>query len=215
MSAQADEARGALLLALRGAGIRDLDVLRAMEIVPREEFLPHRLRDLGSRNIALPVACGQIMPPPVSLALMFEALAARPEDRVLEIGTGTGYATAVLARLCRAVVSYERYRSLATEAQERLKRLGIDARIIVGDGLVFPAEFGRFDKIIVHAALACVPPSLDDALVPGGRIVSGTMPEEGQAATIGVFERGEEGYVCRRLAPMRLPSARRGVALAL
>lgn len=215
MSAQADEARGALLLALRGAGIRDLDVLRAMEVVPREEFLPHRLRDLGSRNIALPIACGQMMPPPVSLALMFEALAARPEDRVLEIGTGTGYATAVLARLVREVVSFERYRTLATEAEGRLQRLGITARIVVGDGLEFPAQFGRFDKILVHAALGSVPRSLEEALAADGRIVAGASASEGRPAAIAVFERAGDTFACRRLAAMRLPPVRRGVAEAL
>ena len=215
MTAQADEARGALLLALRGAGIRDLEVLRAMETVPREEFLPHRLRDLGSRNIALPIACGQIMPPPVSLALMFEALAVRPEDRVLEIGTGTGYATAILARLGREVVSFERYRSLATEAEGRLRRLGVEAHVVVGDGLEFPAQFGRFDKIIVHATLLSVPRSLEEALAEGGRIVAGAPGDDVHPPALMVYDREEGSLTPRRLSPLRLPPLQRGVALAL
>ena len=216
MNVEAHEARGALLLALRGAGVRDLAVLRAMEAVSREEFLPHRLRDLGNRNIAVPIACGQTMPPPLSLAQMLEALAVRPGDRVLEVGTGTGYATAVLARLAGEIVSFERYRTLAAEAETRLRNRGVPARVITGDGLAFSTDIGRFERAIVHATIASVPDALANALTADGRIVSGVPGDAQGPAALAVWERAEGGaFVAQRLTPIRLPTAQSGVATAL
>jgi protein-L-isoaspartate(D-aspartate) O-methyltransferase len=210
-----NETRGALVLFLRRSGIRDTAVLRAIETVPREIFLPHRLRDLGPRNVAVPIGCGQTMPPPLALAAMFEALAVRTHDRVLEIGTGTGYATGVLSRLAREVVSYERYLSLTTEARQRLESLGIRATLVHGDGLAFPAEYGSFDRIIVHAALAAIPHSLGEVLTPDGRIVAGTPGGDGYPASLAIFERADESFGCRRIMAMRMAPALQGIAQAL
>ena len=216
MNVEAQEARGALLLALRGAGVRDLAVLRAMEAVSREEFLPHRLRDLGNRNIAVPIACGQTMPPPLSLAQMLEALAVRPGDRVLEVGTGTGYATAVLACLAADIVTFERYRTLATEAEVRLQQRGVPARVITGDGLAFTTDVGRFERAIVHATIGSVPDALANALTAEGRIVSGVPSDLESPAALAVWQRVEGGaFAARRLTPMRLPAAQSGIARAL
>ena len=212
---QGDASRVVLLLALRGAGIRDLDVLRAMETVPREAFLPEHLRHFGPRNVAVPLPCGQTMPSPLTLALMLEALDAQPGQRVLEVGTGSGYGTALLARIAGEVVSFERYRTLAAEAEARLAALGIDARIVFGDGLVPARDFGHFDRILVHAALSDVPSRLLEVLAEGGRIVAGVPAGEDAPASLASFDRGPDGLVRRLLTPIRLSPVRAGVAGAL
>lgn len=148
------EATAAFLLALRERGIGDLDVLRAMETVPRELFVPHRYIDLASRDIALPIACGQTMPEPFLVARMMEALQLTPQMRVLEVGAGSGYATAILARLSRDVLAVERFQSLAISAKARLARLGIaNAGIVWSDGLDLSPHLGLYDRILVHAAV--------------------------------------------------------------
>src|SRR3984893_14023500 len=114
--------KAAFLMDLRARGIEDLNLLRALEIVPREIFVPHRFADLARRAIALPLRCGQTLPEPWLTARVVEALAPLPRRRLLEIGAGTGYATALLARLTREVLSIERFKSLAIEAEARLAR---------------------------------------------------------------------------------------------
>ena len=210
MSAPA-HARGALVLALRSAGIRDLAVLRAVELIPREAFLPHALRDLGARNIAVPIACGQTMPPPLALATMLEALGIQAKHRVLEIGTGSGYATAVLARLAGEVVSVERYKTLAIEAEGRLRALGIAAQIVVGDGLAHPDEFGLFDRIVVHLALPAIPRQLERALAPDGRIAAGVSGDKDGPAGIAIYEHGGESFASRWIAPFRMSAPEAGL----
>ena len=151
--ATAVEARGALLLALRQAGVRDVDVLRAIETVQREIFTPFALRDLAQRNCALPIACGQTMEAPGDLAAMLEALQIQPGHRVMEIGAGSGYSTAVLARLARDVVAFERFRSLSVEANARLFAL---ANVALADQTPKPkvALNATFAVLLVAFALA-------------------------------------------------------------
>ena len=122
---------------LRARGIQDLNLLRALEIVPREIFVPHRFADLARRPISLPLRCGQTLPEPWLAARMIEALAPARDHRVLEIGTGSGYATALLARLSREVLSIERFQSLAIEAggAARPARRSPMPAVVFGDGL--------------------------------------------------------------------------------
>ena len=122
--ARAAQAVMAFLLRLRARGIADVTVLRALETVPRERFVPHRYRDLALRDIALPIACGQTMPEAWLVARMMEGLDLAPNHRVLEVGAGSGYATAILARLAGEVVSCEIFEPLAVECAQRLARLG-------------------------------------------------------------------------------------------
>ena len=117
-----NEARIEFVLKLRARGLRDTNVLRALETVPREMFVPHRYSDLSAKDIALPIGCGQTMPSPFDVARMLEALDVQPRHRILEIGTGSGYTTAILARLGREIVSLERFHVLALEAKPVLKR---------------------------------------------------------------------------------------------
>lgn len=109
---------------LRLEGIRDEAVLQAMRSVPREEFLPENLREFAYRNVALPIEGGQTISQPYIVALMIEALELKPDQNVLEIGTGSGYAAAVLSKIAKQVVSIERVEELARIATVRLKRLG-------------------------------------------------------------------------------------------
>ncbi len=208
------EARGALLLALRQAGVRNVDVLRAIETVPREIFVPHRLRDLAARNCPLPIACGQTMEAPGDLAAMLEALDLQPTHRVLEVGAGSGYSTAVLSRLVSEVLACERFHTLALEARARLEQIGAaNAVVECADGLAEPENLGRFDRIIVHARLAAPDPRLVGALAPGGRLVCGLPSKDRQGVDLCIVVAPQADIW--RLGPARLGPALSGVAAAL
>ena len=217
-AASAVEARGALLLALRQAGVRDVDVLRAIETVQREIFTPFALRDLAQRNCPLPIACGQTMEAPGDLAEMLDALQLDASHRVLEIGAGSGYSTAVLSRLVREVVSFERFNSLAVEASARLEQLGVvNAVVHCADGLAAPEKFGRFDRIIVHARLPAPDLRLIGALAPGGLMLCALPDERVQGQHVGEHCAllHADGAVVRRFRAGRFGPALAGVAAAL
>jgi protein-L-isoaspartate(D-aspartate) O-methyltransferase len=170
--AAAAVATAEFLLRLRARGIRNLAVLRALETVPRHMFVPHRYADLAARDVALPIGCGQTMPDPFFLAHLIDALALDPTHRVLEIGTGSGYVTAVLARLACEILSIERFHTLAIEARTRLEALRVDnAAVVWADGLRLPADAGAFDRIVVEALVDDLPRCWTDALAPEGIIV--------------------------------------------
>lgn len=167
------EAKVAFHLRLRSRGVRDLAVLRAFETVPRWQFVPERYAALASRDLPLPIACGQTTHEPWRYALAVEALGIEPDHRVLEIGSGSGYVTAVLAQLAGAVLGLERWAGLAAAAQDRLDALGVTGVAITrGDGLAMAPEIGRFDRILVHAAISQTD-SLTQFLAPAGRLVAG------------------------------------------
>ncbi|RFB81030.1 protein-L-isoaspartate(D-aspartate) O-methyltransferase [Methylovirgula sp. 4M-Z18] len=177
------QATAEFLMHLRSHGVRDLTVLRAMETVPRQLFAPHRYADLAWRDVALPIACGQTMSEPLLVARMMEALQVEPHHRVLEIGAGTGYATAILARLAAEVVSLERFQSLAVEATARLEKLGLrNAGVAWADGCALPRAIGNFDRIVIHAAMVDVPKHFSSLLMLGGAIV---LPLDDPASATG------------------------------
>jgi protein-L-isoaspartate(D-aspartate) O-methyltransferase len=167
-------------LALRRRGISTQAILRAMDEVPREHFVAAELIDSAYADQALPIACGQTISQPYVVAYMTEQLDVEPQHHVLEVGTGSGYQTAVLSRLARDVISIERYRTLADQARERLKTLGYDNIIVVaGDGLAgVPAE-APFDRIMVTAAAEEVPEALLGQLAEGGKMVLPLGPRNG------------------------------------
>jgi protein-L-isoaspartate(D-aspartate) O-methyltransferase len=178
------ENRAALLLKLRTQGIRNTDVLRAIEKIPREAFVPHQLADLAARDLPLPIACGQTMSEPSLVARMLEALDLHRDHRVLEIGTGSGYVTAILASLATHVVSIERFHTLAAGARTRLETLGLDnAEVFCADGLAADVA-GPFDRILVHLALDGVPASLASLLASGGVLVCGISSGEGRGTRL-------------------------------
>jgi len=173
---QADTYRDQRLLMvaeqLRGRGIRDEHVLEAMARVPRHEFVYPEQRDEAYGDHPLPIGEGQTISQPFVVAAMLEALALRPEDVVLEVGTGSGYQTAILAELVRTVYSIERIASLAERARTVLERLGYSNVILVhGDGSQGLPEAAPFDAIVVAAAAPQVPRPLLEQLRDGGRLV--------------------------------------------
>jgi protein-L-isoaspartate(D-aspartate) O-methyltransferase len=167
-------------LTLRQRGISDRAVLRAMDEIPRAEFVNSDFAGRAYADQALPIDCGQTISQPYVVAYMTEQLGLRPHHRVLEVGTGSGYQAAVLARLAREVVSLERYRTLAEAARERLRALGIrNVEVIAGDGLAGAPGRAPFDRIIVTAAAAEVPQTLLDRLAEDGVMVLPLGPQNG------------------------------------
>jgi protein-L-isoaspartate(D-aspartate) O-methyltransferase len=160
------------LLDLRRRGIMDADVLRAMDEVPREQFVASNQVKSAYSDRAMPIACGQSISQPYIVAYMTEQLDPEPQHRVLEIGTGSGYQAAVLSRLVKHVTSIERYRTLAETARKRLAALGYDnVDVIVGDGLAGAPERAPFDRIIVTAAAEQIPEALLKQLIVGGMMI--------------------------------------------
>lgn len=205
----------AFLMSLRAKGIGDTNVLRAMETVPRDRFAPRRFADLARADVSLPLPCGQTMTAPGTIAAMLVALGVEPNHRVLEIGTGSGYVTAVLARLARDVLSVERLRTLALAAGERLSALGLsNARIAVGDGLVMGRELGAFHRILVNGTVERLPPSLVSALAAGGSLVVAKRVD-GIPRLLRVTRTGDAAFAEESRESLRLPPLVAGVAKAL
>ena len=153
-------------------GIRDERVLEALRMVPREAFVPERLAEFAYGDAPLPIGEEQTISQPFVVALMAEALEIRPEDKVLEIGAGSGYAAAVLSRLAGEVWTIERHPSLAREARERMERLGYrNVEVLHGDGTLGWPEHAPYDAIVVAAGAPEVPPALLDQLAANGRLV--------------------------------------------
>src|SRR5437868_5382069 len=157
---------------LRQRGIADQRVLAAMERVPRHEFAPERYRDQAYEDHPLPIGEGQTISQPYIVAIMLDALSLLPTDRVLEVGTGSAYVTALLGELTAEVISVERHRALADSAREVLSSLGYqNVRVIVGDGSRGFAEAAPYNAIMVSAAAPQVPQEFLEQLAEGGRLI--------------------------------------------
>jgi len=162
-----------LILGLRSQGVTDPAVLAAIERTPRDLFTPELFKERSWEDSALPIACGQTISQPYIVGLMTQALTLEPRARVLEIGTGSGYQTAVLARLSRLVYTIERYRTLLRAAEERIKNLRLTNVITkFGDGFAGWPEQAPFDRIIVTAAAPEEPTALLAQLKPSGVLVA-------------------------------------------
>jgi protein-L-isoaspartate(D-aspartate) O-methyltransferase len=157
---------------IKARGVRDPDVLNAMRRVPRHEFVPERNRDAAYSDTALPIGEGQTISQPYIVAYMTEKLQIEPGDRVLEIGTGSGYQAAVLSELTSHVYTIEILETLGRQARSRLDRLGYDeVQVKIADGYFGWEEHAPFDAIIVTCAAGHVPPPLKEQLKKGGRMV--------------------------------------------
>lgn len=168
-----DHRAAALVMALRGQGITDQRVLEAMEKTPRELFVDQPFEACAYDNTALPIACGQTISQPVIVAAITQALDLRPAHRVLEVGAGSGYQAAVLARLCRWVYTVERHRPLLQAATARFKALKLhNVMVKHGDGLQGWPYQAPFDRIVLSAAVEDVPQTLLDQLKPDGILIA-------------------------------------------
>lgn len=157
---------------LRARGISNERVLAAFLQVPREEFVPEMFKKEAYADYPLPIGDGQTISQPFVAALMTEALGPKEDDRILEIGTGSGYQAAILSLLCKEVLTIERIEDLAKIAKERFQRLGLsNIKVKIGDGSLGWKEAAPFDGIIVTAAAAKVPPALKEQLKIGGRLI--------------------------------------------
>lgn len=170
---------------LRARGVRDERVLEAMLRVPREAFMPESLREHAYEDRAIGIGCDQTISQPYMVAAMTERLRVEDRHRVLEIGTGSGYQTAILALLARQVYTVERLPELLEQARERLTRLGYTniACHLSDDTLGWPAE-APFDRIMVTAGTPNIPTSLTEQLAEGGRMVIPVGPHEQQILTV-------------------------------
>jgi protein-L-isoaspartate(D-aspartate) O-methyltransferase len=162
-------------------GIRDQRVLSAMARVPRHEFVSERYRDQAYGDHPIPIAEGQTISQPYIVALMLEVLNLEPSAKVLEVGTGSGYMTALLAELAAQVYSVERHARLARQAEDTLARLGYhNVTVLVGDGTQGLADFAPYDGIVVSAAASQIPAALINQLGEEGRMVIPVGPPEAQ-----------------------------------
>jgi protein-L-isoaspartate(D-aspartate) O-methyltransferase len=173
LSASEAEERAQFTLAMRAKGVGDLGLLRALERAPRSLFMPPRFADISSRDVALPIGCGQTSPPPSTLAAMIAALRLKPSDDICEIGTGTGYCTALLAQLAKEVVSLERFQTLALEAAARIEAFGLaNVAVLWMDGFDFHTRGRRFDRVIAHGLIEPPARQFLSLLAPGGALVA-------------------------------------------
>ena len=202
-------------LSLRRRGIINQAVLKAMDEVPREEFVEQEFFHDAYADTALPIACGQTISQPFVVAYMSQQLEVGSQHRVLEIGTGSGYQAAVLSRLCRQVLTIERFRTLADSARARLKSLGCDnVEVMLGDGFDVPASAGNFDRIIVTAAMERIPERLTQRLEPGGILIAPVGPHQG-TQTLVRMTRTDAGLERKELVDVRFVPALPGIAREL
>ena len=183
-------------------GIGDQRVLEAMAAVPREEFVPESQRHRGYDDSALPIGAGQTISQPWVVAAICQALELQGDEKVLEVGTGSGYSAAVLAHLAAKVLSIERLAELAEDARRTLARLEIaKVEVIVGDGSKGHPDEAPYDAIAVHAASPSPPPSLLEQLAEDGRLVLPIATRRADLLT--VFRRRGEAFEQHTIGPCR------------
>ena len=191
-----------LIMMLRGMGVVEADVLSAMERVPRELFVPTALSQHAYENASLPIALEQTISQPYIVARMTAALELTGRERVLEIGTGSGYQAAILSFLCRRVYSIERLRPLLVEAENRFRKLRItNVTSKFGDGAKGWPEGAPFDRVILTCAPPEIPATLLNQLKTGGIMVAPEGRDREQSLV--VIRRTEEGFERRELLPVR------------
>jgi protein-L-isoaspartate(D-aspartate) O-methyltransferase len=202
-------------LTLRRRGISDQAVLRALEEVPREDFVEEADRASAYRDSALAIACGQTISQPFVVAYMTEQLQLQKHHRVLEIGTGSGYQAAVLSKLAASVLSVERFRTLADAARRRLEKAGCDnVEVMVADGYDLPANLGPFDRIIVTAAMVEIPQNLTGRLAADGVLIAPVGPHHGVQTLIRIVKTAS-GLEQKELVDVRFVPALPGIAREL
>jgi protein-L-isoaspartate(D-aspartate) O-methyltransferase len=191
-------------LQLARRGISSERVLEAFRTVPREAFVPQSLLEFAHKDVPLPIGESQTISQPYVVALTVEALAIQPTDRVLEIGTGSGYAAAILSHVAGEVFTVERIESLATAARQRLADLGYgNVHVLHGDGTLGWPEHAPYDAIAVAAGGPQIPQALLDQLAPGGRLVIPVGPDEGSQVLTRVTRVGPQKFRSEPLGDVR------------
>lgn len=187
---------------LERRGIDDARVLAAIEETPRDLFVPEPIRHAAYDDSALPIGSDQTISQPYIVALMTEELALAGDENVLEVGTGSGYQTAILARLCRTVVTIERIAGLSVSAQRLLAGQGLrNVVYFVGDGTLGNWDHAPYDRIIVTASSPSVPQPLYEQLKPGGRLIAPVGDESIQELVL--VEKADKGPAITRLGGCR------------
>jgi protein-L-isoaspartate(D-aspartate) O-methyltransferase len=200
------------VFALRSHGVTNPDVLKAMEGVQRAEFIEGVFRDRAFEDTPLPIACGQTISQPTVVGLMTQALEVTRRCKVLEIGTGSGYQAAILARLARRVYTVERHRRLARRARELFQRLALhNITVVHGDGSLGRPEQAPFDRILLTAAAEDPPRPLLDELRVGGIMVL-PVGESHAVQTLIKIVKSETGLDYTDLGPVRFVPLLEGVA---
>ena len=210
---EAEQGKIELIMSLRRQGIRDKRVLSAIERVPRDLFVAGSFRKQAYEDHALPIECGQTISQPYIVAYMTEQLKVGERMKVLEIGTGSGYQTAILSRLCRRVYSIERYRSLLQAAEKRLAETGItNVTCMLGDGNKGWPEQAPFDRILVTAAADRRPEKLLEQLSPEGGIMVAPVAVTATEQDVIRYTRHGEAITEERLLPVRFVPLLPGIA---
>ncbi|GLQ23027.1 protein-L-isoaspartate O-methyltransferase [Algimonas ampicilliniresistens] len=199
-----------MVMRLRSRGISDSGTLRAMEQVPRKAFLTPELSERAYEEIALPIACGQQVSAPLTTALLVQMLAPTDRSKVLEIGGGSGWMSAVLSRLARRVYSVERYVGLVSNAETRFRTLGIhNVEIRHGDGRYGWPGQAPFDRIVLGCAVRAIPEKVMDQLSPNGRLVAVVD------GTLTLVEKARKHVTETELMPLDLPMIEAGKSKTL
>ncbi|MGI9387247.1 MAG: protein-L-isoaspartate(D-aspartate) O-methyltransferase, partial [Methyloligellaceae bacterium] len=192
-----------LIMMLHKHGINDMRVLRAMELVSREDFVDDAFVDQAYEDTALPIACGQTISQPYVVAYMTEKLDAAPEHIVLEVGTGSGYQAAILSHVCEHVYTIERYKELQKKAVKNFAKLGIEnVSTIIGDGWLGWPPKAPYDRIIITAAAPEPPQALLDQLKTGGRMIL-PLGETRETQFLVQIDKTEDGLEQTELLPVR------------
>jgi len=195
-------ARRRLIEALQEKGIKDLSVLRAIDLVPRHKFVPESTRHRAYEDAALPIGSGQTISQPYVHARALELLQLTGKERVLEIGTGSAYQTALLAELAAQVFSIERVATLLDRSRRLLGELGVrNVSLLLGDGTLGWRDYAPFDAIVVGAGAPHVPPALEQQLAEGGRLLLPIGDREEQM--LAVFTKREGVLERRDITPVR------------
>jgi protein-L-isoaspartate(D-aspartate) O-methyltransferase len=185
--------RKKLVEELRQKGITDEEVLRAINAVPRHDFMDPAFLNHAYVDKAFPITSGQTISQPYTVAVQTELLQVKKRDKILEIGTGSGYQAAILAEMGAKVYTIERYRELYIEAQRTLTSLGYTADFFYGDGYEGKPQYGPFDGIIITAATKEIPEKLPNQLKIGGRLVIPLGNSISQVMTL-VIRKGENDF---------------------
>ncbi|MBL4871062.1 MAG: protein-L-isoaspartate(D-aspartate) O-methyltransferase [Robiginitomaculum sp.] len=198
-----------MIMRLRSRGISDINVLRAMEQIPRSVFVIDALKMRSYDECEIPIACGQNLLSPLTTAILCQTLEVSPEHKVLQIGTGSGYSTAVLAKLCKRVYGVERYKTLCEDAECHMKALVNNTVLRHGDGRFGWRGQAPFDRILISASVRMFPSALLDQLTDGGRLIAVV---DGQ---LSIAMRKNGKIQEKTIMPMKIPALEPGKSKAL